>query len=137
MSISNPDMPRMQPSIEVDEATGKDLTAAAQKAVTNFADIMANVADEIRRGHTDGLIKLGFDFGVSMAYVELDLKAIVMHAMDQAPHVVQEYLDKEIIHSFGGYSVPVANVAGPVHGRPTYSDHDTSTVRLYLRNVGS
>lgn len=132
----NIDMPRVQPSIEVDEATGRELTCAAQKAVTTFADIMANVADDIRRGDMDGLVKIGFDFGVSMAYVEIDMQAIAARMMESAPPEVAEYMDKRVIASFGGYSVPVATGTGPATGRPVYSDHGTTTVRLYLRNVG-
>lgn len=131
--MSNPDLPRRQPSIEVDEATGRELTAAAQKALTNFADIMANVADDILRGNMDGLAKIGFDFGVSMAYLELDMQAIVSRMMESAPPEVSEYMDERVIVSFGGYGMPPVSTAT---GRPVYSDHGTTTVRLYLRNVG-
>jgi len=133
--MSNPDLPRVQPTLEVDEASGKYMVKHAQQAVSTFADIMANVADDIRRGDMDGLIKLGFDYGVSLAYVEVDLQAVVSRMMDSAPPEVEAILDTLTVDygSYGSYPQPDPATPAP---RPTYSSAPVSTVRLYLHSTG-
>lgn len=133
--MSNPDLPRVQPTLEVDEASGRDMVNHAQRAVTTFADLAVNVADDIRRGDMDGLVKLGFDYGVSLAYVEIDMEAIVSRMMNSAPPEVEAILET-ITVDYGSYHVhPQPDPATPAP-RPTYASAPVSTVRLYLHSTG-
>lgn len=134
--MSNPDLPRVQPTLEVDEASGRDMVTHAQRAVTTFADLMANVADDIRRGDMDGLIKLGFDYGVSLAYVEVDLQAITSRMMGSAPPEVEAILDTVTV-DYGAYRMP-ANDGDPAAPMPraAYASAPVSHVRLYLHSTG-
>lgn len=126
----NPDVAIPRPLIELDEGSGESLLKASTQAIHTFADVMINLADAIRRGEVDGLMKVGFDFKQG-AYIEMDLRAMLYHLLDAAPEEVSHIVE-EMRPAFGRY------VPGP-HGvdRPVYAQTDPDTVRLFMLPTGT
>lgn len=132
------DAPPSKPGIELDEASGKDMVEHAQKAVHVFGRLMLTVGRTLTTGdHHPDQIKLGFDYGVSMAYVEVDVAGIATAARNKLDAEGLATLLDSITFDEGCYVMPADDGGddGPAP-RALFQSSPVSTVRLYLHSVG-
>lgn len=133
------DAPPSKPCIELDEASGRDMVEHAQRAVHAFGRLMLTMGKALTSGdHHPEHVKLGFDYGVSMAYVEVDVAGIASAARDNLEAEGLATLLDSITFDEGCYVMPAGDDAlgdGPAQ-RALFQSSPVSTVRLYLHSVG-
>lgn len=138
MAEASADAPPSKPCIELDEASGRDLTEHAQEAVHVLGRTLAEMGKVILRGdHHPEQIKIGFDYGVSMAYVEVDLLGMAVKVRDKLEQSgLRETLDSITVDE-GVYAIPSPDAdRTDVPRRPVFQSSPVSTVRLYLHSIG-
>lgn len=136
------DAPPSKPGIELDEASGKYMVEHAQKAVHTFGRLMITMGKALATGdHHPDQVKIGFDYGVSMAYVEVDVAGVAAAARDNLEAQGLAALLDSITFDEGCYVMPAPtdddddDDDGPAP-RATYEPVPVSTVRLYLHSTG-
>lgn len=138
MAEAKADAPPSKPGIELDEASGRDMVEHAQGAVHAFGRLMLVMGKALTSGdHHPEHVKLGFDYGVSMAYVEVDMAGIASAARDRLETEGLAALLDSITLDEGRYIIPAPTGGddGPAP-RAVFQSGPVSTVRLYLHSVG-
>lgn len=134
---SNLDAPTGKPSIEVDEASGRDMVDHAQRAAHAFGRTLAEISKTIIEGdHHPEHMKLGFDYGVSLAYLEVDMVGIGALAHNKLEQAGLGKVFDSITVDEGVYVTPPQPDADQPAPRATFQSSPTSTVRLYLHSTG-
>lgn len=130
------DLPPSKPMMEVDEASGMRMVHEAQQAVHVLGRAATKVGEALVAGAAGDHIKLGFDFDMSQAYVELDLRSIYYGIEGGLLSEGLKGALENFTQSFGQYVSSQTDVDTSGRPRTVYQHADTDTVRLYLHSIG-